>query len=172
MQWGDVPSWLVLAATAAGAIWAWRNSRGAQADAKRALDEAAAARAANERQAKAQESMAGTQEHLAEIADRRLRHALATGSVSPAEPEVAFELEWLGGHAYALRNTGTGTATGVTVEDAGGIMIDPPAGVTLGPLRSHRFHAAATLARPLPSEIEVRCNEIPSPIVVRWPPGT
>lgn len=164
MNWGDAPTWVASLAAVAVAVRA-------ELKARRAEREAREAREINTRQAVAQERMVA-------IADQRLKlaedAALGAAAGTSSEPEVAFEVEWLGGNTYALRNIGTGTATGVTVDPAafspvtGGL----PDGQTLGPLRSHRILAVPTMGHPLPTEIEVRANELLSPSVVRWPART
>jgi hypothetical protein len=124
------------------------KARAAEADARDAV------RAAEESAAAATRS--------AEAAERQLALSIP--------PAIDFFLEVIDKIRYALVNSGTSTATGVTIE-AGAFALgrDLPVDVTLKPRQTHEFRVFRSAQTSVPSSIVVTCNEAPEGVRVLVP---
>lgn len=101
--------------------------------------------------------------------DRRQRRQDAEAAKAPD-----FALEHVTKKRYRLVNTGTDTATNVHFDGdttPPGLLIEPPENVTLPPDRAHGFLMAPDYDTPMPTQLLVRCSELPDPTVVLVPAG-
>lgn len=76
-------------------------------------------------------------------------------------PAVAFVVEQLSKTQYVLRNVGHSTAHGVSIEEFPGLAGAPPAAVTLDPGQGTSFLIMHAMGAVAPTEIVVRCDELP-----------
>lgn len=160
LQWGDVAGWLAVVLALISAGWATVNSRIARKDASRAIE-------ATERQAAAQERQMEAQERLVAIFDERLSAAQEGTAVDA--PAVTFELEYVDGKAYVLRNMGTQEATDVRIEGLDSLIVrNLPDRVKLGPLQGYRFLVFRHMGSIEPTEIRVTARQMPQPQVLPW----
>lgn len=133
---------------------------------RRAATEAAEAKLIASRQASAIERLAITQDKVLDLAERR--HAAATSqSAPPIEPEVDWDIEYVAGDMYRLRNLGTGRATGVSFDDSTlpSACVLPPGGETIGPLRSYDFYMADEIGSTIPGELAISSDQLGNSVV-------
>jgi hypothetical protein len=147
----DWEAWVAVAGVLVSAVFALLARR----DAKRAEWAADETRDLTERQA---------------IAQERLESIRATGDLPPGAPDVAFELDYYGGSTWMLRNIGTREATGIRVRNGQAAIQDFPDGLSLGPLRSHRFMMIGTFGSPVPHELLVSADQLREPVPLQVPP--
>jgi hypothetical protein len=181
VPWGDVPAWVALGLTVlgmlVGGLWAMRSDRRTR-HAEEGAEEARAGAASLE------VSLQSIAETLAaiEAARRADRTAAAEpqdavsirvgNAVAPANGVPRFNLEYVRGRAYRLRNVGGMTATGVTIDPTRLPIVANrlPRDVTLEPFRStETFILQGAMQAPLPAEILVRCNELNEAVVLPIP---
>lgn len=132
-------------------------------------DAARAERAASNTQGLA-ERQTVAQERMASIAEDRLESMKKTGALPPGTPDVAFELDYYDGDSWVLRNVGTKEATGVRVEGVPPVTREVPDGISLGPLRGHKFMMVGTLGGPVPHEIFVSADQLENAVALPVPP--
>jgi hypothetical protein len=157
-------------------------------------DAAASARAAEEARAGADSLEVSVQRIADTLADQNerqhqrgeaMRHlepgfTVTSGRKRPIDvndlptdgPLPAFNLEFVRGHAYRLRNTGAIAATGVSVSPEGLPVVANrlPRDVVIEPFRStETFILQGAMGAPLPGEIAVTCNELSNPVVIPIP---
>jgi hypothetical protein len=152
-------AWVAVAGVLVSAVFALLSRR----DADRAEKAAADTRGLAERQTVAQERMAA-------ISEERLQSVSVTGALPVGSPDVAFELDYYDGDMWVLRNVGTKEATGVRIDDGPTISRGMPDGISLGPLRSHKFLMAGTMGSPLPHEVLVSADQLAEPVPLQVPP--
>lgn len=136
----DGAPWLATAAAVVSAVVAFRQARGARADADRA-DRAVAEAARGADQTR-------------RLADETARVAAA---LQPPPPAPDWSVEHVGGETYVLRNTGAATAHEVrwTAPD-----LPPAAGITLdADQASGRFTLSDSFQRPRVDDLVVSCAE-------------
>lgn len=144
MDWGDAPAWVAILISVLVGLWTWWSDR------KRRQDRA---------------GFASVEESLQRIAESM------SEQTAGAPPAVDFAIEYRSGSTYALRNVGTLTATGVTIDPASlQIARRLPDGITLKPMQSHEFLAIGAWGAPVPGEVTVSCNEWPQPRQLPMPP--
>lgn len=153
--WALTLSIVVAIGSTAGGFWNAHQAR-------KALSAAEEARAGAD-------SLEVSLQRIAEIMSRR-EPAAARGSAA-AEPTVAFNIEYVRGALYRLRNLGPSTATNVAIEvpPTGVINRMPESPTVLPPFGSVQFFVAPSFAHPVPGEITVTCDELDGPIVVPMP---
>lgn len=128
-----------------------------------ARKDAREARAEAQRSAEAADRSADAAMRSADAAERQIE--LAT------PPAIDFQFEQIREARYALRNIGTSTATGVTVDPEGFAIPDRlPAGFTLARDQAVEFLLLASWASPVPATAKVHCNELAEPLHVSVPP--
>jgi hypothetical protein len=170
MNWGDVPAWLALVVSLIAIGRSWRAERRA----REATAGAASLEVSLQRIADALDrSRVNTPQHGSSVAsaqpETRAPRSPAGGSAPPL-PE--FNVEFVSGHAYRLRNVSTMRATGVTVtlEHARGVTRNLPADAELPPLASTGpFLIQGSLQAPAPGEVLVTCDQLPEPVRVPLP---
>ncbi|WP_152990676.1 hypothetical protein [Sphaerimonospora mesophila] len=128
-------------------------------EAKRSADAAEEAATAGVRSADAAERSAVAAEQVAEIEAMR-----------DMQPTVAWEVTRESQFAAYLRNAGTETVTGVTVDATVPGVNQAPDGVMLEPGASVKMILTSSLAHNTPREIRVTWDGAPSPVVVPVPP--
>ncbi|WP_182880472.1 hypothetical protein [Microbispora sp. H10949] len=127
-------------------------------EAKRSADAAVRAAESGDRSARAAERSALASEQLTEIE-----------AIRDMRPTIMWELERLSKERVQLRNTGTETATGVTVAPVENILVDPPHDVTIQPGASVPFGYVVGGLQVAPRQLSVTCNELAEPISVEVP---
>ena len=113
------------------------------------------------RSVRAAEDSASAAKRSADAAERQL--ALS------APPAVEFVIEQLSKTQYVLRNVGHSTAHAVTVEDFPGLTGTRPVGVALDPGQATSFLIMQALGVIVPTEVVVRCAELPAGVHVPIP---
>ncbi|MEV4364546.1 hypothetical protein [Nonomuraea sp. NPDC049625] len=170
---GDLATWigvvvaLVFSCTAfVVSLVSLKYQRDSAKAAKRAVEEA-------KRSAVAAEESAAAGSRSADAAERS---ALAAEQVAEIEAmrdmqlTVAWEVTRASQFAAYLRNTGTETATGVTVDTTVPGVDQAPDGVTLEPGASAKVMISSSLVHDTPREIRVTWDGAPSPVAVAVPP--
>jgi hypothetical protein len=166
MNWGDVPAWAAIAVSLAALGRSWQAERRAR--------EATAGAA----------SLEVSLQRIADALDRSRvneHRGNATASSEPrgrtiesAAPSPEFNVEFVSGHSYRLRNVSTVGATGVTVtvEDfPTGLTRELPTTVDLPPLASAGpFLIIGSWQSRAPGEVLVTCDQLPGPVRVPLPP--
>lgn len=166
IQWGDVPAWVggAVAVISAG-VATWQASE---------------ARKARKESARWAEDSANASVRSADAAERSL--ALQEAAARAAEPvKVAWRIDLVRNLMYRLRNIGTETATGVTVEDRRGgshlsslpspnpLARNLPEGVDIRANQAHDFVLIPVAEYPLPTEVWIRWDGQPEAIAVAIP---
>lgn len=102
---------------------------------------------------------------------RRIADALdQPGSTTSGRPAASFQLEWRGGELYSLRNLGPEKATNVVLDAAQiSVIRGHPQGVELSPLEGVEFLMAGSMGNPVPSQVQVSCDQIEEPAIVPVP---
>lgn len=166
MNWGDVPAWAAIAVSLVALGRSWQAERRARV---------ATAGAA---------SLEVSLQRIADALDRTRvneRRSSATASSEPRGSAVGsaaalpeFNVEFVTGHRYRLRNVSTVRATGVTVTVESlseGTARDLPADVDLPPLASAGpFLISSNWQSRAPGEVFVTCDQLPEPVRVPLPP--
>jgi hypothetical protein len=176
MQWGDVPAWVAIALSAAASVQAWRARRQArEATAGAASLEVSLQRIADalDRSSSAGRPYRSRASGPADPGTAGPAEPLGpTGESAPALPE--FNVEFVSGDAYRLRNVGTVPATGVTVTTEPfpeGLTRGLPVDAELSPLASTGpFSIFGSRQSPVPGEVRVTCDQLPEPVRVPLPP--
>ncbi|MEO8851067.1 MAG: hypothetical protein ABI360_04985 [Allobranchiibius sp.] len=162
MQWGDVPAWVAIAISIVAGTYSWWSSRkAAQASAGAASLEVSLQRIADSLAASAARPPATN------TADKRSAELSSAGNPS-------FNIEFVAGHSYRLRNVGSEEATNVTVTVGAfpvGRTRGLPTGVDLAPMAStDTFVIRGSWQSPAPGEVTVTCEQIAQPLKVLLPP--
>ncbi|GGK94131.1 hypothetical protein Ppa06_64400 [Planomonospora parontospora subsp. parontospora] len=131
----------------------------AVAEAQRSADAAEESAAGSTRSADAAERSALAAEQVAEIEAMR-----------DMQPTIAWEVTRESQFAAYLRNAGTETVTGVTVDATVPGVDQAPDGVTLEPGASAKVMISSSLVHDTPREIRVTWDGAPSPVAVPVPP--
>lgn len=95
-----------------------------------------------------------------------------TEALGSAAPLPEFNVEFVSGQTYRLRNVSTVRATGVSVTvDPEGLAEGLPVAAELPPLASTApFLVAGSWQIPAPGEVLVACDQLPEPVRVPLPP--
>jgi hypothetical protein len=167
MNWGDVPAWVAIAVSLLASGQAWWARR----EARQATAGAASLEVSLQRIADAMERSLAAGQHRSSVAGSAGRPGTAS---EPAPPAPEFNLEFVAGHAYRLRNVSTVRATGVTVTIEGApqsLARTLPVNADLPPLASAGpFSIQASRQARMPEEVLVACDQLPEPIRVTLPP--
>ena len=144
MSWRDAPAWaalvfsaLALLVSCVGLRW---EKQSAQA-AGRSADEAARANVIAQR-----------------ALDKAPKGVATTGTGEQTAPEVKWRIEKGDGSVYVLRNTGTGTAEHVYVDEARAPRINRrlPSDSVVQPGAGHEMLLRGSWQQPMPNELWVR----------------
>ena len=169
-DWGNVPAWIAALVALVALVRAWWTGRTAKAARDRAVEAHAIAKSNRD----AFDRIADAQQRRAAATERAIAQAAERSDPPPIPPPptVEFLLEYRGGTQFALRNIGTGRATGVTVDpDFTASIASRPSGVDLRPMEAVEFVVApSTFDRSAPTELEVTWNEAPGSALVSVPP--
>lgn len=161
MQWGDVPAWVAVAISLVAAVHSWLSGRrAAQASAGAASLEVSLQRIADSLAAASRQST------------DRPAGGRDTEASSAANP--SFNVEFVTGHSYRLRNVGPQEVTNVAVS-VGDFPVELarrlPAGVDLPPMGStDSFVIQGSWQSPAPGEVSVACDQLAQPLTVPLPP--
>ncbi|MEU8403856.1 hypothetical protein AB0C28_52525 [Nonomuraea sp. NPDC048892] len=170
---GDLATWagvvvalvFSLAAFAVSLVGLKYQRDSAQA-AKRAVEEAKRSAVAAEESAAAGARSAGAAERSALAAEQ----VAEIEAMRDMQPTVAWEVTRESQFAAYLRNAGTETVTGVTVDTTVPGVDQAPDGVTLEPGASAKVMLSSSLVHDTPREIRVTWDGASSPVVVPVPP--
>jgi hypothetical protein len=148
MDWGDVPAWVALAIAVGSGVLSWRSLRWERLSAEAAGRSAQEAERANRLAERALE-MHGL--------PARRRELDAGDEISP-EPDVSWRVERPQGDRYVLRNTGTGIADHVDVDET---QLPPihrnlPRDAVIRPGEGHDMLIKGVFGHPMPNQIYVR----------------
>jgi hypothetical protein len=145
MYWGDVPGWAALVISTCAASLSWRILRWERQSAQAAVRSADEAARANQ------------------IAERALESGGAAGRAAVtgeehASPSVTWRIEKGSGALYVLRNTGTGTAEHVYVDESRAPRINRrlPADSVIQPGAGHEMLLQGSMQSRMPTELYVR----------------
>lgn len=167
MDLGSIPAWGALLISAVAVVQSWRaNRRAREARAGNDSLETSLQRIADT----FVESHQRTEQDLLKRRTTEFSHSRFDERRRTAVPE--FNLEFVRGHAYRIRNVGLGIATGVTVlrDKLPAVANRLPANVTLNPFEStETFILQGAMQAPLPGEISIVCNEVPEPVLLQIP---
>lgn len=166
MNWGDVPAWAAIAVSLVALGRSWQAERRA----REATAGAASLEVSLQRIADALDR-SRVNEHRSSATASSEPRGSAVGSAA-ALPE--FNVEFVVGHSYRLRNVSAVRATGVTVRVENvpeGTARDLPAQVELSPLASAGpFLISSSWQGRAPGEVLVTCDQLPDPVQVPLPP--
>jgi hypothetical protein len=155
-MWGDIPAWAAFALALAAALGGWRTRR---------------------KQDQANAGVASAQQSLQRIADNLDPERLARARDGEAAALPEFNVEFLTGSSYRLRNVSAVPATKIrttveSYEHRSPITRNLPNDIDLAPLQSSpRFLLISSWQVPAPGELIVECAELPTPVRVPIPPS-
>ncbi|MGW3245582.1 hypothetical protein [Streptomyces sp. NPDC001070] len=172
MQTGNV-------ATRVGIVITLFISLATRRDAKRQAQIGEEANIASQAQVEAAERRAiAVEDNLAQALKLLAQSQNATTPLQPlatpdpsGRPEVGWDLQRRGAHAYLLRNWGASTATGVHLERrrTTAIVRNLPENATVRPGESLQFLMVPTFGHPLPGEVWVKWDGQAEPVAVPLP---
>lgn len=161
MQWGSVPAWVAIAISIIAGVHSWWVGRkAAQASAGAASLEVSLQRIADS---------------LAESGRGPIGKSAGAQHTDPSSTESpGFNVEFIAGHSYRLRNVGPKEVTNVAVS-AGqfpdGLTRRLPTGVDLSPMAAtDPFIIQGTLQNPAPGEVTVTCDQLDGSLILPLPP--
>lgn len=178
MNWGDVPAWAAIAVSLVALGRSWQAERRA----REATAGAASLEVSLQRIADALDRTRVTEHRSSATAASEPRGSAVRSAASKprgsavgsAAPLPEFNIEFVTGHRYRLRNVSTVRATGVTVtveQFPAGRTRDLPNDVELAPLASAgSFLIEASAQTRTPAEVLVTCDQLPEPVRVPLPP--
>lgn len=171
MNWGDVPAWGAIVVSLISIGQSWRAGR----KAREATAGAASLEVSLQRIADALDrSRVRAPQHSRSAASSQPTGSVAKSTAPPSLPLPEFNVEFVSGHAYRLRNVSTVRATGVTVtleHFPQGLTRHLPADAELPPLASTGpFLIQGSRQTPAPGKVLVTCDQSREPVRVPLPP--